>query len=842
MTVLTVSKPTHWLEREMASSEQVNRVFTRPGSTFVEDPHPSEILANRSKPGQRMGQLYRSMRLSDEDLGGICLKRGDEVLALDRLLRPGDDSPKAREAMDLAQWNLAQIKGWSDRLRHLHSGVYDGIAILELVWERLSRGPWSRAWAIVDVIARPMHRFAFRRGQLYVRRALGDPIPAPPNKFVVFRRGGLDRGWPDALMDNTYWSWFLKNHGWKMWAIYLQRFGNPIPVVTFDTGGTRASRGEAIEGTGIDANSQAEIEKALRAFQTEQGFALPKEVKIDLLESSRSGASFETFSSACSRRQALLFLGEVNTSGLNRSMGSFASDKVAHKVSRTKTKIDSHDLGTTIKDQLLRWLTLTNFGDLVPGPAYEFSVADLDDGEQQRRGADNVLESGEPVPRRHYYRVNRVPEPRPGEEVIVRHQAADPPIQQPPAAELTARSPVQLAAADPTSRAEAEQRLQALDQIATEFSGSTIDYYQQLREQLLVAWDAGQVSQGTALTAALSALDPAAHARQLQTAMVHSTGLGFAHLQADGLPPHLWSWPGQPGPHDDELLDLPLTAPRPATLAVADGFSNARTPGTAADFWADQLSISRSLFDLLSDTQRRHAFTVAGVNDTRLLLRIHQLMATAVTSDLSRDDFVAQLDQLYIAQGVHPTARWHAELVYSNNVRQAHGALRWQQTVGNPAAHRLLPYIEYFTFGDDRTRARPDHDHTVLDGLVFAISHPIWNTWWFPAGHGCRCLIGTINRLAAKRRGLLGAEPTGPWPGDPHGAGRALPDPGFRGVASLEPLQEKLLSQLSGQVFQARRRQNEGEPGAFGLLQALRLLLNLLLGPKLVRALFGGSE
>jgi hypothetical protein len=77
-----------------------------------------------------------------------------------------------------------------------------------------------------------------------------------------------------------------------------------------------------------------------------------------------------------------------------------------------------------------------------------------------------------------------------------------------------------------------------------------------------------------------------------------------------------------------------------------------------------------------------------------------------------------------------------------------------------------------------------------MHGMVFAVDHPIWKTWWPPAGHNCRCEIGFISAEEAKARGYAGPEPTGPWPLDPNTGLPALPDPGFSGASGPSPSQE----------------------------------------------------
>lgn len=51
-----------------------------------------------------------------------------------------------------------------------------------------------------------------------------------------------------------------------------------------------------------------------------------------------------------------------------------------------------------------------------------------------------------------------------------------------------------------------------------------------------------------------------------------------------------------------------------------------------------------------------------------------------------------------------------------------------------------------------------------MEGMIFAVNHPIWHKWLPPCDLGCRCDVVTINLARARRLGLSGSEPTGPWP------------------------------------------------------------------------------
>jgi phage gp29-like protein len=852
LSPVTVPRLEPWLGREMAGDEAIDRfanLFTGP---YREDPHPSEILRTRSTPGKPLGHLYDEMLEKDTDLAAYEMKRREAVLALPRFIIPADSSPKALEAADFCRTVLSGIKSLETNFSHqLQSRSY-GVRHDELIWERLQRGPLAGAVVPVAIIDRPMHRFLYRRGVLHVRQLAGkDPIPAPPGKFLVARHGTKDQPWGLPLLDKVYWPWFIKKHGWKFYAVFVEKFGQPTAWVKYPN---RPMVTVGADGQATRQDLQAKALEIAKAIQTEMAVAIPEGIVLDFLEASRGGdGTYNQFIQLCSRSEAMIYLGEVNTSGLRPGTGSYASDEVADRVSSRKVKLDARDAGAHWKDELFVPLVQLNLGPDYPVPQLLIDHVDAEDRAQRREGLQLLITNRQPIPRRYFYMTAQAPEPRDGEEVVApwlepaaAPGATAPPPNLPPAAaagppepEPQAAPPAVAAAAAPAARREltlqagevprdiareAAARDADLGAVATTFAGAGLEHHADVQQLVLQAWDEGRFDGRGGLEWLVTRMDTAGAGRALQAAQTHGIGLALRNLIGEGLGPDLWRGPSS-GPSSSSLglIDLPLNGrvAHQVELALAGGYSSADTPETAADFWAELLSIDKTLFEDLADDSRRFAFTVAGVTDARMLVEIQELVGRAKAEGWSRDRFADTLAEIYRRNGMDPTSDWHAQLVFANNVRQAEGAVRYAQVVRNPAAHRLIPYLQWVTVGDDRVRARPDHNHVVMDGEIFATGHEIWRTWWYPAGHGCRCLVATINRRRAERMGLVGAEPTGPWPlAD---TGRALPDPGFQAAPDLgTAAQDVVFRQLLPILEQAQ------ETGDTSLLAALRQLLDLL--------------
>jgi hypothetical protein len=306
-----------------------------------------------------------------------------------------------------------------------------------------------------------------------------------------------------------------------------------------------------------------------------------------------------------------------------------------------------------------------------------------------------------------------------------------------------------------------EARDHQLQAVADHFAPALTGYFASQLERLLALLDRfDETTTAGPLDLLVAGDTPAAVVDAIAAAQIHGGGLALLHARED------------------------LGALR---LASPDGWQGALTPAAAVSFWAAHLGLSKDFLLTLSGAAHRIAAAATALALGPLLVDLHEALERALDRAVIR--------RLYEAHGLLPASPHHADLVVGNHIRQAAHAVRYLQTVGNPAAGRLIPYLFWWTVGDDRVRHRPLHNHVVMHYRVFAIDHPIWKSWWPPAGHNCRCGIGTLSVEEAQLLGFVGSEPTGPWPTAPGTGGPALPDPGFHGATDLATSAEHLTAQ-----------------------------------------------
>lgn len=813
---------------------------------FQELPHPSRILNERSEipTSSRswcrwwwsgwLGELYDQMLEADTDLAGLWAKREKALLALPRYIVPADSSPEAAETAGFAMAARSLIPQWTTNIVHNLGAVGRGVAFSELIWERLERGPLTGAWVPVDVIDRPMGRFTFdaKTRSLFVRRAAAAPLLVPPGKVLRFTYGTKDNPWGRGIFDQVYWFWYIKKHCSKYWAVFVERFASPLGVGKYKHKQSDDTPSGAASGWNLQ--QQQLLLEVLETIRTGRSIVIPEGLDIAYLEASRGGDStYQGFINWLTRGMALILLGEIDTSGLAKGPGSFAKSAVSNEVRLETVAHDANLLGTFESDTLLRWLIAVNFGPDAPIPKAVYDAMDAGDRAVRMDGIDRALAAGQAVPVRYARMTWQVPLPREGEEVVEGRAAAaqvpppPPPVpaeaaeetvleeeQDPDPPELSAPPSLQLAEEDLADLGAPVEVLDSgLQEVVESFAADAVEYFTRQQGRLVELWEAGD--REAILQTLVRGERPDLQAELLETAQIHGAGLGlraidFEFNEKEGVFRRLYrEWFGS---RSRTSIDL----------ATPPGMLDARTPATALELWARLLGIPKEIFVQLIDGFRRLALAVAGLTEASMLTEVHSLLGRALGEGLDRRGFRDALDELYASKGLSPTSPHHADLVFANNTRQAAHNVRWKQTVGNPAAHRLIPYLAVWTIADQRVREREAHNHAVVHGKIFAIGHAFWETWWPIYGHNCRCGVATINLAEARRRGLTGAEPTGPWPLDPKTGDPALPDPGFRGRPRLDLLTQDFTNRA------LRLRDQARDDGATDLFEALTSLFKLL--------------
>lgn len=94
--------------------------------------------------------------------------------------------------------------------------------------------------------------------------------------------------------------------------------------------------------------------------------------------------------------------------------------------------------------------------------------------------------------------------------------------------------------------------------------------------------------------------------------------------------------------------------------------------------------------------------------------------------------------------------------IYRTNVKNAFAAGRWQEIT---RVQKAMPYLEYTAVMDDRTR----DEHAALDGHIYPIDDPFWQTFYPPNGFNCRCSVIQHSARDLEAMGRVAESSEGQW-------------------------------------------------------------------------------
>lgn len=173
-----------------------------------------------------------------------------------------------------------------------------------------------------------------------------------------------------------------------------------------------------------------------------------------------------------------------------------------------------------------------------------------------------------------------------------------------------------------------------------------------------------------------------------------------------------------------------------------------------AFFKAKTLLTSEDYYALLDDLKAT-AFTVAKVAKMDILNDIFQAVTGAITEGETQKDFGARLGDIMTAKGWEGLEPWHQETILRNNAQTSYSVGRFRQL----ETKKDRFYGEYDTVEDMR---RTDLC-AQLDGKVFPMDHPFWDTWWPQNHHRCRTQVRPVHKYEVEGRGLTveTKDPTG---------------------------------------------------------------------------------
>ncbi|MDR0441117.1 MAG: minor capsid protein [Candidatus Accumulibacter sp.] len=204
----------------------------------------------------------------------------------------------------------------------------------------------------------------------------------------------------------------------------------------------------------------------------------------------------------------------------------------------------------------------------------------------------------------------------------------------------------------------------------------------------------------------------------------------------------------------------------PRSAAAEFAYLHRLPPEEALAYLAGRgtLTPTYSWMDLWQDEHSRQ-FTISRLTRLDILKDIQEAISRSVDGDLTRRDWMRDMEQLLRRKGwwgtkamidpetgqlvetVFDSAR--LELIFDTNVRQAYAADQWQHI---DAAKETHPYVRCVTHQDSRVRPL----HQAWGNVTLPVDDPFWDTHTPPCDYRCRCRITTMTAKEYDTRAMAG--------------------------------------------------------------------------------------
>jgi len=331
-------------------------------------PDPDPVLRKMSEEARILADLE-----ADDQVTAISLARKNRVLNRQNYwFRPGtlkDQSPDEAAALvcDRLVKDLERLT-----MRELISGMlqapFYGLAVLEIMWE-----PGPDCWHLKGVDLKPQHWFGFDRENRLVFRGEGrtSARPLPEGKFILVRHyPTYENPYGLRLLSRCFWPVCFKKGGLTFYTRFLEKYGNPWPVVNAPSGASETEMNKMA----------ADLARMVR----DGSMVLPSGSKMEMHSpAGNTGDQHEVYLKRMDAAISKVLMGNTLTSEVG-DKGSYAAAKTHENVADEFADSDA-DLVVTAMNELAWLYTRVNAGPEVLSPQFYYEepedldkLADLD--------------------------------------------------------------------------------------------------------------------------------------------------------------------------------------------------------------------------------------------------------------------------------------------------------------------------------------------------------------------------------------------------------------------------------------------------------------------------------
>ena len=176
----------------------------------------------------------------------------------------------------------------------------------------------------------------------------------------------------------------------------------------------------------------------------------------------------------------------------------------------------------------------------------------------------------------------------------------------------------------------------------------------------------------------------------------------------------------------------------------------------ALKWFLEKLSVSREVWDAMSQEARRKAFTVAGVAHADLLTQVHEAITKALKDGTGLGQFKKDVQNKLLSAWGEQVANpaWRIETIFRTNMQSAYSAGRWKQ-LNHPTIKKVRPYMMFDAVMDNRV----SHICEKLDGTVLPTEEWEKRGLCPPLHFNCRSALRSLRKSQALKQEKFGEEP-----------------------------------------------------------------------------------
>ena len=526
----------------------------------------------------------------------------------------------------------------------------------------------------------------------------------PDKKFLIWQYGDSDNPYGKGLGQKLWWMIWFKKNGIKFWVTFMEKFGMPTPVGKYPP--------QAKE-------QRAKLLEAIDAIRTETGIVIPDTMAIEFLEASRSGDG--SYAAACEyfdMQISKAVLGQTLTTEVG-SAGSYAASQTHNDVRQDIIEADADLLDAYLNKMLIPWIVDYNFPGVIVYPKFVTNAGAKPDLEARSRIDGLLLDKGLPITKSYFYETYGVPEPEEGEEVVERSM---PQLSLPIPGEEPAFAESKKKAFSRPNEPDVKAQQAVIDGLILETIKQGKPKFELMTAPIfnLVGSSESLEQVRDSLYGLYDVIDADRLQDLILQAKLTATLYGRAVVQDIDSRWTAWkagqSFAKEKKPQPENFLTELSLDPLP--------------PEKAMKFFKGKVLLSAKDFYDLTDQLRSEAFTVSRVAKMDIIKDIHEAVQSAIDEGETLSGFRSRLQDIVQSKGWGGLEPWHEETVFRTNIQTAYSVGHEQEVEGMEDA---FPYAQYVAIDDDRVR----DEHLALNGKIFPVNHPFWNTWTVPNGYNC---------------------------------------------------------------------------------------------------------